>query len=71
MQASTRPTTAPLRPYVHLQIMMAAMLLLKCVTVTYVLRYKCKIKSNVVNNFQKYHTEALKVTDNWKVVYYY
>jgi len=57
MQASTRPARAPLAPYVHLQIMIAATLLLKCLTVTYLSQSECKTKSTIVRNFfTKFYT---------------
>ena len=60
MQAVTRTVTAPLGPYVHVQTMLAATLLLKCLTVTYFRQSEmnAKLKTVLSGIVKKYHTET-------------
>jgi len=54
-----------LEPYVRLQIMVAATLLLKCLTVTYFSQSECKTLNDVFRNFYQYHIEIFHGTDKW------
>jgi len=57
LQAPTRPATAPLGPYVNVQIMIATILLSKCLTRMF-LQSECKIKISVFSGFNMYYNEA-------------